>query len=83
MAAIPFKVQEVNAYVDALAPTLDVPYTKGMARGFVVSVAGNVAVTTAAGSAVILPANAGVLYNICTSMVSTTGTTATGIFVLF
>lgn len=80
---IPFSVQPVNAYSDAFAPTLDTVYPQGMSRGFIVTVAGVVSVVTASGNTILFPANVGVIYNLCTLKVNTTGTTATGIFVLF
>lgn len=80
---IPFSVQAPNSFVDAFPPVLDAAYPQGMARGFVVTVAGALSVVTASGNTVLFPANAGVIYNLCTLKVNTTGTVATGIFVLF
>lgn len=80
---IPFSVQGPNAFVDAFVPTLDVLYGQGMSRGFVVTVAGVLSVLTASGNTILFPANAGTVYNLCTLKVNTTGTTATGILVLF
>lgn len=49
-------------------------------KGFMVNVAGNVAITDTQGNTNTLTVLAGVVYNISVTKILSTGTTATGIF---
>lgn len=60
------------------------PLTHGITRGILVGVAGNVAVTTAAGTDIVLPnLVAGVIHPIHVSKIKVTGTTATNILAVY
>lgn len=69
-------VQTVTPSDSALVPG-------NICAGFMVTVAGNISITTASGTHVTIPVSANLMYTIAVTKVWATSTTATGIYAIY